>query len=33
MDHIEYTYTSGMSDDEVEKRLREARTGRTTQLA
>ncbi|MEF8785634.1 MAG: pyridoxamine 5'-phosphate oxidase family protein [Haloarculaceae archaeon] len=27
MDHIEYAYTSGMSDDDVEKRLREARTG------
>jgi len=26
MDHIEYAYTSGMSDDEVERRLQEART-------
>jgi nitroimidazol reductase NimA-like FMN-containing flavoprotein (pyridoxamine 5'-phosphate oxidase superfamily) len=27
MDHVEYAYTSGMSDDEVATRLREARTG------
>ncbi|WP_340097678.1 pyridoxamine 5'-phosphate oxidase family protein [Salinibaculum salinum] len=27
MDHIEYAYTSGMSDDDVENRLREAQTG------
>lgn len=27
MDHIEYAYTSGMSDDDIERRLRAAQTG------